>query len=484
MRSFRVALALRTTVAVLALTALLVAISVYALRTLLYAQLDGTLLHLAEVEAAAGAAQVGSAFQFHEGVLLSSRAGAGAELTRYAQLWTSDGHPVARSANLTEDLQLPSRGLAEAREGRIGWDSHLWRGEKLRCVIYPLRLLGAAHGIHLLEVAAPLAPLERTLREFALLGLALVLLAGLGAFGVGWRIAAAALRPAQEITAQAEAIGDGRQAMTITAHADVDEFARLVQVLNDMLTRLEASNAVQRRFTADASHELRGPLTALRGELDLALKRERAPEEYRTVLERCRQEVVRLSRLATDLLILARNEAGLHPEDRFEVDLRDICSQVIERYATVARERNIRLTVTGPPARMRGDPGMLERIISNLVENALKHVPQGGWIEASVTAVDPVTLTIGDSGAGIAREDQKRLFSRFFHSEGRSPRGDGTGLGLAIARTAAEAHGGRLEFISNEPGAVFRLTLPTDQRSGPAIEGPRRVGPPTERSRT
>ena len=484
MRSFRVALALRTTSAVLALTALLVATSVYALRTLLYAQLDGTLLHLAEVEAAAGAAQVGPAFQFHEGVLLSSRTGAGAELTRYAQLWTSDGRPVARSANLTEDLQLPSRGLAAAREGRIGWDSHLFRGEKLRCVIYPLRLLGAAHGIHLLEVAAPLAPLERTLRDFALLGLALVLVAGVGAFGVGWRIAAAALRPAQEITAQAEAIGDGRQGMAITAHADVDEFARLVQVLNDMLTRLEASNAVQRRFTADASHELRGPLTALRGELDLALKRERPSAEYREVLHRCRDEVVRLSRLATDLLVLARNEAGLHPQDRFTLDLRDLCSQVTGRYAAVARERDVRLTVTGPPAPMRGDPGMLERIVSNLVENALKHVPQGGWIEAAVTEGDPITLTIGDSGAGIALEDQQRLFNRFFHPEGRTPQGDGTGLGLAIARTAAEAHGGRLEFVGNAPGAVFRLTLPADHRSGSAVGGLQRGGLPTERSRT
>lgn len=463
MRSFRVALALRTTVAVLALTALLVAISVYALRTLLYKQLDGTLLHLAEVEAAAGAAQVGSAFQFHEGVLLSSRTGAGAELTRYAQLWTSDGRPVARSANLPEDLQLPSRGLAAAREGRIGWDSHLWRGEKLRCVIYPLRLLGAAHGIHLLEVAAPLAPLERTLRDFALLGLGLVLAASVAAFLIGWRIAGAALRPTREITAQAEAIGAGGHAMAITAHADVDEFARLVQVLNAMLTRLEASNTVQRRFTADASHELRGPLTALRGELDLALKRERGPEEYRVVLERCRQEVVRLSRLATDLLTLARNETGLHPQDRFDLDLRELSAEVAERYRALAQDRNVRLTVDGPATPIRGDPGMLERVVGNLIDNALKHVPAGGTIDIQVTNGDPITLTIGDSGAGIATEDQPGLFSRFFHPEGRSPRGDGTGLGLAIARTAAEAHGGRLEFVGNEPGAIFRLSLPRDE---------------------
>lgn len=463
MRSFRLTLAFRTTLAVLALAVLLVVISIYALRALLYEQLDGTLLHLAEVEAEAGASQVGSAFQFHEGVLLSSRAGAGAELTRYAQLWTSDGRPATRSANLDQDLQLPAGAVAAGREGRVVWDTHRWRGERIRCVVYPLRLVAAAHGVHLLQVAAPLAPLERTVRDFALLGLLLILVAGVAAFLIGWRIASAALRPTDEITAQAEAIGGGSQSPAITAHADVDEFTRLVQVLNAMLTRLEASKAVQRRFTADASHELRGPLTALRGELELALRRERSPDGYRTVLERCRQEVVRLSHLATDLLTLARNEAGLHPPDRLELDLRELCAQVAARYQTLAEDHRVEIRIDGPSAVTRGDPGMLERVVSNLLDNALRHVPNGGLIEISVVDGDPLTLTIGDSGPGIKEEHRQQLFSRFFRPDGPSRHADNTGLGLAIARAAAEAHGGRLEFIGNAPGALFRLTLPRSE---------------------
>ncbi len=464
MRSFRAALALRTAGAVLILTLLLGAICALALRALLYRQLDGTLVHLAEVEAQAGAAHSSSEFTFHEGVLLTATPGPSAELTRYAQLWTSEGQPLIRSRNLPADLFLPTGAVAAARDGRVVWDTHRWEGQRLRCVVYPLELVGAAHGMHLLQVAAPLAPLERTLRDFILLGLALTLVAGGAAFGVGWRIAGAALLPTAEITAQAEAIREGTPAPSITAHADMEEFARLVQVLNAMLGRLDQASAVQRRFTADASHELRGPLTALRGELDLALKRDRTPEEYRVTLARCREEVIRLTRLATDLLTLARHEAGLTPPDTVEVDLRLIAEQVAERRRAVAGPRRVEIIVAGPPLAVRGDPALLERVVGNLVDNAVRHSPEGGTVGLTVAAGEEVTLTVRDQGPGVPPGDQAQLFSRFFRGETRQ-RGDaGTGLGLAIAKTAAEAHGGRLEFVGNDPGAVFRLVLPAGLR--------------------
>ncbi|MEO8139095.1 MAG: ATP-binding protein [Gemmatimonadota bacterium] len=460
MRSFRLALALRTAVGILTLTLLLGLVSALALRTLLYRQLDGTLVHLAEVEAQAGAAHTSSEFEFHEGVLLSAGSGAGAELTRYAQLWSSAGAPLVRSTNLSTDLMLPADAVAAAREGRIVWDTHLWRGQRLRCVVYPLQLVGAAHGMHMLQVAAPLAPLERTLRDFLLLGLLLVIVAVGAAFLVGWRIAGDALRPTREITEQVESIREGTPSPTITAHANVDEFTRLVQVLNAMLARLDQASALQRRFTADASHELRGPLTALRGELDLALRRERTTQEYRDTLERCREEVVRLTRLATDLLTLARNEAGLSAQDQTEVDLRDIAERVRSRFQAVAGEGNLRIVLSGPISVVRGDAAMLERIISNLVDNAVKHTPRDGTIEIAISAGDPTSLTVRDTGPGISEEDRPRLFNRFFRGDARAAHGDSTGLGLAIAKAAAQAHGGRLEFLGNEPGAVFRLVLP------------------------
>ncbi len=462
MRSFRLALAVRTAGSVLALMLVMGVVSAFALRTILYRQLDGTLVHLAEVEAQAGAAHTSSQFEFHEGVFLSASPGSSAELTRYAQLWTNQGEPLTRSRNLPADLRLPADAVEAARDGRITWDTHLWRGERLRCVVYPLQLVGAVHGVHLLQVAAPLVPLERTLRDFVLLGLLLTLLAVGAAFGIGWRIAGAALHPTAEITAQAEAIREGTTAPRITANADVDEFARLVQVLNAMLGRLDRASAVQRRFTADASHELRGPLTALRGELDLALKRARSPEEYQATLARCREEVIRLTRVATDLLTLARNEAGLTPQDTTDVDLRLVAERVVGRSQAVAGERGVRIVLTGPPATVRGDPAMLERVVGNLLDNAVKHSPDGGAVAIDLEAHDTVLLTVRDQGSGISLEDQAQLFNRFFRGNRQRRDGESTGLGLAIAKAAAEAHDGRLEFVGNNPGAVFRLVLPRD----------------------
>ncbi len=459
MRSFRVALALRTAAGVLALTLLLGSICAVALRALLYRQLDGTLVHLAEVEAQAGAAHASSDFEFHEGVLLSASPGPSAELTRYAELWNSDGVPLLRSRNLPADLILPSEAVPAARVGRIVWESHTWRGERLRTVVYPLQLVGAAHGMHLLQVAAPLAPLERTLRDFLLVSLLLTLLAVAAAFLVGWRVAGAALRPTAEITAQAETIREGTTSHSITAHAGVVEFARLVQVLNAMLGRLDRASALQRRFTADASHELRGPLTALRGELDLALKRDRSPGEYREALERCREEVIRLTRVTTDLLTLARNEAGLSAQDMGEVDLHLVVERVIARRQAVAAERGLRLLLSGPAAVVRGDESMLERVVGNLVDNAVRHSPDGGAIALEILARETVSLAVRDEGPGVPVGDQPRLFERFFRGEGGHA-GGGSGLGLAIAKAAAVAHGGRLEFMGNTPGATFCLILP------------------------
>lgn len=463
MRSFRLALALRTAVSLLVILFVLGLGTTIGLRALLYRQLDGTLLHLAEVEAAAGAAQSSPDFTFHEGVLLSKRTGAGEELTRYAQLWSSEGQPLTRSANLDRDLTLPATATARAAAGEMTWDTHQWEGQRIRCIVYPLRLVGAAHGHHLLQIAAPLAPLDATLRDFALFGIALTLLAVGATFAMGLRLAGAALRPTAEITAQAEAIREGTRSPRITAHADVDEFARLVRVLNEMLTRLDLARTTQRRFTADASHELRGPLTALRGELDLALKREREPAQYRATLESCRDEVIRLTRLSTDLLTLARTETGITAQESSELDLFTVARRVAERYRAVAAARDVQVVVQGQAASVQGDPTLLERAVSNLVDNAVKYAPAGSVVSLEVQSGDPVALTVRDRGPGVPAADAQHLFNRFFRGDGQAT--EGTGLGLALARAAAEAHGGRLEFLGNDPGAVFRLTLPGTKTS-------------------
>ena len=196
------------------------------------------------------------------------------------------------------------------------------------------------------------------------------------------------------------------------------------------------------------------------GLFDVALKRERSPAEYRETLVRCRDEVVLLSRLAADLLTLARTDAGLPLEHREEVDLLTLVHVVAERFVTVAAERGIRIVADGEPAVVTGDALALERAVSNLVDNAIKHSGRGGFVTLRVDRTDPATVTVSDDGVGVAAHQVSQLFMRFFRGDPARPRDTGYGLGLAIARAAAESHGGTLQYLGNAPGAVFRLTLP------------------------
>ena len=460
MASFRHSLALRMALGALLLFFAAGAASVLSLRSILYRQLDGTLLHLAEVEARAGAATTGPEFQFHEGVLLSAREGSPSELTRYAQLWTLEGTPLIRTRNLPEDLPLPQHAFSAVRGEDVVWATQMWRGRRIRSILYPLRLLGAAHGIHLLQVAAPTEPIERTMTQFGFLVAALAVLGTAGAYLIGWRLAGVALRPTEEITHQAEAIEAGTLSERITAHADVQEFRRLVTVLNGMLTRLDRAFTVQRRFTADASHELRAPLNVLRGEIDVALRRSRAPEYYQETLRRCLEEVVRMSRLAADLLLLARSDAGLPLDHRAEVDLLALSRRIARRYSLLTAEREQRLLVEGEPALVMGDEGVLERAVGNLIDNAVKYSPPGGTIRAQVSADGAASVTVSDQGLGVPDEHLPHLFTRFFRGDAARTRTDSHGLGLAIAQAAARSHGGQLEFLGNAPGAIFRISLP------------------------
>ena len=241
----------------------------------------------------------------------------------------------------------------------------------------------------------------------------------------------------------------------------------LVTELNGMLDRLDDAFRIQRQFTADASHELRAPLTVLKGDIDVALKRDRTGSEYRDTLIRCQEEVERLSRLAADLLLLARSDAALPLEHVAELDLRAIADRVIARYQPSAAARGIRLGLDGIGATVLGDERLLERVISNLVDNAVKYCRPSGAVLVALTPAPAVTLTVTDNGPGVPPDDVPRLFVRFFRGDPSRQAREGTGLGLAIAKAGAEAHGGRLEFLGNAPGAAFRMTLPA---SAPAPE--------------
>ena len=269
---------------------------------------------------------------------------------------------------------------------------------------------------------------------------------------------------AREIIDQAEEIEAQSLKRGITAYADTAEYQRLVSVLDNMLGRLQAAFEAQRRFTADASHELRSPLTAMRGELELALRRERDTDEYQRVIGSTLEEVVRLSRTADDLLTLARSDAGAVKPQMKILDLSAVAHLTVDRLRTRAEERGVDLQVMAhDPGSTKADSDLLERATWNLVDNAVRHAAPGSEVTVTVhSSPDHATLEVADRGPGLGDTPPERVFERFYRADtSRAHEGGGTGLGLAITLAIVEAHDGSLK-AANRPGggAVFTLALP------------------------
>jgi heavy metal sensor kinase len=233
---------------------------------------------------------------------------------------------------------------------------------------------------------------------------------------------------------------------------------------NETLARLERSFDQLRRFTADASHELRTPLTALRSVGEVALRGSRTEDEYRDVIGTMLEEVDRLSRLADELLTLARAEAGSAHLKLEQVDLTAIAAEVVEQLSVLAEERGQNLvTDLVSSAPVRGDRLALRQALLNLVDNAIKYAPEGSSITVrSGSAARAAFVEVADEGPGIAPEHQGRVFERFYRvDQSRSRDAGGTGLGLSLVKWAAEAHGGRVELESTVgKGSRFRMALP------------------------
>ena len=469
-RSFRFQLALRAMMAMAVGLATVAFVTFLTVRSILDGELDASILNVASIQAASLTDAPSGAMHFHEWELTPDEATSLQDLIRYAQVWQADGVSLLRNQYMTSDLPLNREHLARAADGTLVWTRTSWNGMPIRTLYYPLERFGMVHERHVLEVAAPLTARNEMLTRVGLFLLALTVVMSASTFvGASW-LAGRAMRPVNEVIDQAEAIRAGSLDRRIHAYAEVREYRRLVDVLNTMLSRIQGAFDAQRRFTADASHELRSPLTVMRGELELALRRERSPEEYRRVLESTLEEVVRLSRIGEDLLVLARSDSGaLRP--RIEAaSLSEVTTRVADRLRGAAAEKGIVMEIAeADDATGRFDPGLVGQVVWNLVDNALKYTPREGRVDVLVRRDgEDLVLSIEDTGPGFQDPDQ--AFRRFFREDAarthRTPE-EGTGLGLAIVEAVTEAHGGSVS-VRNLParGASVVVRIPADPPEG------------------
>ena len=366
-----------------------------------------------------------------------------------------------------EQLQaLVSPPLAGRTSGTIRLAPN---GPTIRYLARPVREVGPEFGGILAGANTADAQLgaQQLLSSFVLIlpfGVVTALLLG------AW-IARRALEPVDQIITEVREITDGRSLHRRLAVPLVkDELGRLAETLNQMLARLELNFAALRRFTAEASHELKTPLTVLRGGVERAITTPNLPQDTLAVLEETLQEVNRMTELVDALLTLARADEGRAPLHREPVDLRTIVAEAQETGELLAEEAGVTIEVATPsePVVLEVDRSRIRQLLLNLLENAVKYTPKGGSVSVRLGQTDGrVLLTVADTGIGIAPGDLPHIFDRFWRADSartRTGERPGAGLGLAICKWIAEAHGGAIE-VQSRPGrgTTFTVTLPTKE---------------------
>jgi heavy metal sensor kinase len=319
--------------------------------------------------------------------------------------------------------------------------------------------------IYSIHAAVPTEPFDQALDRFRLIEKEalpiLVLLASL----LGYWLSGKSLAPVDRIIRTAEQIGVDNLSRRLDLPQPHDELRRLTETLNLMLDRIETSFRRITRFTADASHDLRTPITIIRATAEIALRKQRSEPEYQEALTRVLETSVETTALLENLLTLARADAGTGGLEMHTLDLTAHVRKVQERAAVLAASKSLSLTIRVPetPVLVRADSVAIDRLLLILLDNALKYTPPGGRCEIELQKSEhEAHILVRDSGVGIETNELELVFERFHRADqARSPETPGAGLGLSIARWIAGVHGGSIRAASSiGVGSEFLVTLP------------------------
>ncbi len=391
---------------------------------------------------------------------LSGGAGLGGEEggVTYLRLYDSRGVLLPLAGPIAPVPEPTPRQLQRAADGlmqTVQWQD----GQRFR--VLTRRVVYNGEPLVYFQLLRSLEPVERLTGQLrrALIGgtLGAAVVAGVLAYALAYL----ALRPFSDIVEDARQIGVDRLDTRLPASYGVDEVSRLAYSFNALLDRLQKAFDLQRRFVADASHELRTPLTTIRGNVEVLLLDPDLPPDARDVLQHVSAESARMSRLISNLLLLARADAGQDELRSRPVDLHSLVLETARQARSMSSTVSVQLE-REDQAVVSGDADQLKQVLLNLIDNALKYTPAGGRVWLSVYPEGAwAKLEVRDNGIGIAPEELGRVFDRFYRAERASRGAGGSGLGLSIVSRVVRAHGGRVT-VESKPGegSTFTVWLP------------------------
>jgi len=393
---------------------------------------------------------------------------------KFIQVLDESGNIGEKSENL-KNVQLPInlQALKNASKGFITFETvRSFGNTPLRMMTLPV--IEKGHMARIIQVASSLEDVEDALRTLFIILVITVPLALLVASLGGLFLANQALKPVDHITQTARMITSQNLNQRIKSLKVKDEISRLIETFNEMISRLDQSFHQIRQFSSDASHELKTPLTILKGEVEVALRKERTSQDYEQILKSNLEEINRMSKIVDNLLLLARTETGEIRLFKEEVNLSHIVSEVVGQLTMLAHAKDLQIVATNhqEDILLYGDALRIRQMLLNLIENSIKYTEPGGSISVSLERNAPLSLSgkeqefydgvkivVSDTGIGIAKEDQERIFGRFFRvDKARSREQGGSGLGLSICKWIVEAHQGEIS-VESELGKGSRFIV-------------------------
>lgn len=343
------------------------------------------------------------------------------------------------------------------------------RGRVFRTVHLPGRDSGVrvmyarlAPGV-ILQTGQTLLPGARFIAAFIRIAVVTLAVLGLLSGVIGWMMAQKALSGIGAVTKTALRIAEGNLDLRVPTQRGADEINRLAEAFNRMVGRIAELVAGIREMSDNIAHDLKSPITRIRGAAEVVLTTSDAVDDYREMAAGAVEECDRLLGMINTLLLISRTEAGVAAAVHEPVDLAELVRDACDLFRPLAEDRGIALDCRGPDrCVIQGDARQIQRAVANLIDNAIRYTPEGGAVLAAVTAMTPnaVEIAVEDAGAGIAAKDLPHIFDRFYRAD-PSRSDTGAGLGLSLVRAVAQAHGGAVEaFSAPGDGAAFYLSFP------------------------